>query len=143
MQIGAVNLLRVVRMALRRVLESLHGQRDKRPTVLALHMGWLLKGGCIRGEQKVISQCLQRFIAGFLGQERSGEANQHSLPLLPGDAPGCRPARTCPRLCECCETLSSSRFLQVSANTQVASGVDDYVLRRRGAAASGEAEENL
>ena len=48
MQLGAVHLPRVVQVALRRVLELLHGQRDRRLMALALHVGWLLKGGRIR-----------------------------------------------------------------------------------------------
>jgi hypothetical protein len=36
-----------------RVLELLHGQRDKCLTVLALHVGWLLKGWPIRAANKV------------------------------------------------------------------------------------------
>jgi hypothetical protein len=40
-------------VVLRRVLELFHGQRGKRLTVLALHVGLLLKGGRIRAAHKV------------------------------------------------------------------------------------------
>ena len=53
MQLNAVHLPRVVQVALRRVLELLHGQRDKRLMVLALHVGWLLKGKRIRAAHEV------------------------------------------------------------------------------------------
>ena len=52
-QLGAVHLPRAVQVALLRVLELLHGQRDKRLKVLALHVGWLLKGGRIRAANEV------------------------------------------------------------------------------------------
>jgi hypothetical protein len=52
-QLGAVHLPRVARVVLRRALELLHGQRDKPLSVLALHVGCLLKGGRIRAAQKL------------------------------------------------------------------------------------------
>jgi hypothetical protein len=47
-QLGAAHLPCAVRVVLRRALESLHGHRDMRLTVLALHVGWLSKGGRFR-----------------------------------------------------------------------------------------------
>jgi fatty acid-binding protein DegV len=78
MQLGAVDLLRTTHVALRHAAELLHGQRDGRLTALALHVGWLLKGGRIKAAQKVISQCLHRYIAEFLERGRSGQANRHT-----------------------------------------------------------------
>jgi hypothetical protein len=50
-QLVAVHLPRVVRVVLRRVVEFLHGQRDKRLAVLALHV--VIKGERIRSSQKL------------------------------------------------------------------------------------------
>jgi hypothetical protein len=52
-QLGAVHLLRAARVALRRALELLHGQRDNRLVALVLHLGWLVKSGRVRAAHKV------------------------------------------------------------------------------------------
>jgi hypothetical protein len=52
-QVGATQLLRAVRAVLRRALELLYGQRDKRLSALSLHVGWLLKSGRVRAARKV------------------------------------------------------------------------------------------
>jgi hypothetical protein len=51
-KLGAVYLPRAVQVVLGRVLELLHGQRDKRLKALALQVSWLLKGGRIRTAHK-------------------------------------------------------------------------------------------
>jgi hypothetical protein len=133
-------------VALRPVLELLNDQWDTRLTALALRVGGLLKGGSIRGANKLISHCLQRFISEFFEQRRPGRAIGNLCHFFLAMPPACRPARTRPRLCACRGTLSSSGFLRVSATTQVASGIDSasldhYILRRRDAVVSRKAEE--
>jgi hypothetical protein len=50
-------------VVLRRVLELLHGQRNKRLEDLVLQMGWLLKGCALEQHAKIISV----FITGYNG----------------------------------------------------------------------------
>jgi hypothetical protein len=40
-------------VVLRRVLELIHGQRDKHQKIVVLHVGWLLKGKRIRAAHEV------------------------------------------------------------------------------------------
>jgi hypothetical protein len=40
-------------VVLRRVLELIHGQRDKHLKIFVLHVGWLLKGKRIRAAHEV------------------------------------------------------------------------------------------